>query len=1165
MSINDILTFLAQVLFVTLSAVAILDYIRFPNPRRRDFALLCSSLGFPLGVTLVRNIFGIESLTLNLLGAFILFAQPYFLFRLLHYYRPSRLWSHILILLGTVGCWVLIYFYIAKNPVVTQVVIFGYCVVVDAYCTWAYSQGVRQSTGILRRRLLLLTISAGLFTLALAGNAIKPLLPDLAQNISAVGLAVTAISAILYYLIFIPPRWLRHAWQFEELRDFLTRTSLVEGKVVNVPECYRQLYSAALQSTNGTMSAVVQWDDATNEWAILGSSDPALTTLALQQGSSLVKKAWQQRQPVALYVPTLQQLDERRRIETVGARTWLIVPILALEHVWGLLIVLLRDRSLFIDDDLAQLELFAQQCAILLENNRLIAELQSHSEQLERKVEERTTELRESEGRFRNLADSAPVMIWMTDGAGTPLYFNQQWYDFTGVPSATAARASGTDGANHAFAHKGERNWFDAVVHPEDAQMAQQTFTQGHKQRQSFQQEYRLCRHDGVYRWLLDSAIPRLDENGEVIGYIGSILDITEHKDSEQRLQVIHQLSEAVNRAEAVEQIYDLALSGLDRVLQVHRAAILLFDHKGTLHLHAWRDISEAYRAAIDERSPQIINELDPKSVFIPDVAAADLGSLKQATLDEGIHAIGYIPLVEQKRLLGKFIIYYDQPHPFSEAEIQWAQTIARHVAYALQRKQSEVKFQTYTHTLEEFNHIQISLAVDLDIQELLQMVVDVATELSGAQFGLFFYKGETTQIGAQAHEGASEDGSEASEYADAESIEEAHTEEDFTKKDNVEQDTEWSMTRYTLSGVPEAAVDYFAQLGPGELFGPNFTSGTVIRLADVTKDTRHPAHAFAHGPLSNLLPICSYLAVPVVTRAGELIGGLFFGHSKPDIFTDQAEQLVGGIASQAAITIENAQLYAQIRERELALREFNATLEQRVEQRTEELQRSNKELDQFAYVASHDLKAPLRAITHLANWIEQDTAELLPQSTQEHLQKLKGRVQRMESLLNDLLTYSRVGRQRHPSEEVDIAEIIDNVTHTLALPEGFTIKPCGEMPVMKTERTPLETVFRNLIDNAIKHHHHAANGSVEIWAKEQGPFVEFSVKDDGPGIAPEFHHRIFEIFQTLQPRDKVEGSGIGLAVVKKSVENRGGTIEVESAQGEGTTFRFTWPRNGHA
>jgi two-component system CheB/CheR fusion protein len=241
-------------------------------------------------------------------------------------------------------------------------------------------------------------------------------------------------------------------------------------------------------------------------------------------------------------------------------------------------------------------------------------------------------------------------------------------------------------------------------------------------------------------------------------------------------------------------------------------------------------------------------------------------------------------------------------------------------------------------------------------------------------------------------------------------------------------------------------------------------------------------------------------------------------------------------------------------------LLQLNATLEQRVEERTLDLQRSNQELDEFAYVASHDLRAPLRAIDNLAHWIVEDTGESLTPESQDHLAKLRHRVERMERLLVDLLEYSRAGRQRHALESVDAGMLVRNVVELLNLPPGFTVTLPKAMPTVVTERVALETVLRNLMGNAFKHHPDPAAGVVTIAVQVQDGRVAFTVSDNGVGIEPRFHTRIFEIFKTLKPRDEVEGSGMGLAVVKKLVESRGGTIHVTSAVNEGASFRFTWP-----
>lgn len=260
--------------------------------------------------------------------------------------------------------------------------------------------------------------------------------------------------------------------------------------------------------------------------------------------------------------------------------------------------------------------------------------------------------------------------------------------------------------------------------------------------------------------------------------------------------------------------------------------------------------------------------------------------------------------------------------------------------------------------------------------------------------------------------------------------------------------------------------------------------------------------------------------------------------------------------------------LQARVRlEQEIARREneerFRSVLEERVVERTAELERSNRELDHFAYVASHDLKAPLRAIDNLSKWIESDAAALLPPDSQEHLAKLRGRVHRMERLLDDLLAYSRAGRVQHAPETVATGDLVRSVFDLLAPPSEFRLIVDDPLPELITQRVPLETVLRNLMGNAIKHHQRK-DGCIRITARDMLEWVEFSVEDDGPGIAPAFHDRIFELFQTLQPRDQVEGSGMGLAIVKKTVESLGGTISVDSTVGEGAVFRFTWPKHGH-
>ncbi|MEG4940016.1 PAS domain S-box protein [Microcoleus sp. F4-D5] len=223
-------------------------------------------------------------------------------------------------------------------------------------------------------------------------------------------------------------------------------------------------------------------------------------------------------------------------------------------------------------------------------------------------------------------------------------------------------------------------------------------------------------------------------------------------------------------------------------------------------------------------------------------------------------------------------------------------------------------------------------------------------------------------------------------------------------------------------------------------------------------------------------------------------------------------------------------------------------------------LRKRNQELDQFAYVVSHDLKAPLRAIANLSSWIEEDLSDSMTEDTLHQMNLLRGRVHRMEGLIEGLLQYSRVGRIQADSEVVKVEILLAEIIDSLAPPPGFEVKIEPGMPTFVTEKLPLQQVFSNLISNAIKHNR-SEFGNVTISVKELEDFYEFSVADDGPGISAQYHDRVFVIFQTLEARDKVENTGIGLSLVKKIVEGQGGSISLESAEGEGATFRFTWPK----
>lgn len=234
-------------------------------------------------------------------------------------------------------------------------------------------------------------------------------------------------------------------------------------------------------------------------------------------------------------------------------------------------------------------------------------------------------------------------------------------------------------------------------------------------------------------------------------------------------------------------------------------------------------------------------------------------------------------------------------------------------------------------------------------------------------------------------------------------------------------------------------------------------------------------------------------------------------------------------------------------------------------------LEKSNNDLEQFAYVASHDLKAPLRGMSNIAKWLDEDLqgvlqgqeefTDQLKETTTAYIAQLFKRANRLESLLESILAYSRAGEKTHSVETIDVQKSVDDIKLLLNVDEAFRITN-DPLPNIQAERTPFEIVLRNVISNAMKHHD-KAEGHIHISSREDGACYEFSVTDDGPGVEEGFREKIFELFTTLRARDDVEGSGMGLATIRKILEEKDCRIwYAGDADPRGSVFKFTWPKS---
>jgi signal transduction histidine kinase len=448
----------------------------------------------------------------------------------------------------------------------------------------------------------------------------------------------------------------------------------------------------------------------------------------------------------------------------------------------------------------------------------------------------------------------------------------------------------------------------------------------------------------------------------------------------------------------------------------------------------------------------------------------------------EKIVAFAGYPLRIEDRIVGVMAMYsrrkldHDTLNGLSAIADSLALGIAGKTADEA-RRAAEAALRKHAGDLEVLHDLGQQLSAVLEYEVLVKKVIDATTRLAGAQAGAFVYS--------------------------------------------------------TEGELRQAVSD--AELGPQlpPLLTRTLDEPRVLRIADV------------HDPSSRIaapagMAIRSYLAVPVIGRNGRTIGALAFGHARRDAFSEETERVIAGVATTAAIAMDNARLFQEAR-----------TL-------ISALEKTNRELDQFAYVASHDLKAPLRGIANLSQWIEDDLGERLDDQTRTHLHLLRGRVVRLENLIGGILAYSRAGRDASELGSVDVAAMVGEVWELLAPPSTAQLEVATPLPVLRTSRVELQQILLNLIGNAIKHNADREL-RIEVGAQRDGRQWKFFVADNGIGIAPEFADKIWGLFQTLERRDKVESTGIGLSVVRKIVESHGGTTSVESQVGRGARFCFTW------
>jgi PAS domain S-box-containing protein len=450
-----------------------------------------------------------------------------------------------------------------------------------------------------------------------------------------------------------------------------------------------------------------------------------------------------------------------------------------------------------------------------------------------------------------------------------------------------------------------------------------------------------------------------------------------------------------------------------------------------------------------------------------------------------------------------------------ADGRIIGASKIARDIT---PRKRTEEQLREQAEIIKTVNRLGQTLGGELDLHKLVQAVTDAATELTGAHFGSFFY--------------------------------------------NVLDGQGGHYMLYTLSGVPREAFAHFPMPRATDLFGPTFRGEGILRIADVAKDPRYGKNSPYYGMPEGHLPVTSYLALPVISRTGEVLGGLFFGHPEAGVFTGRHEIILTGMAAQAAVAMDNARLFE-------ALKRARIEAEQAAEENERlyrEAQESNRIKDEFLATVSHELRTPLTAILGWAHLLRTGTSDA--DFTHKAFETIERNARAQAQLIDDLLDVSRIitGKLRIDVQPINPNTFIEAAIESIkpgAEAKGVRLQKIVDTGMVFVAGDPvrLQQVVWNLLANAVKFT--PRGGRVQVKLERVNSHVEITVSDTGAGITPEFLPLVFDRFRQADQRKTRQhgGLGLGLSIVRHLVELHGGNVRAESAgEGQGSTFTVLLP-----
>jgi len=681
---------------------------------------------------------------------------------------------------------------------------------------------------------------------------------------------------------------------------------------------------------------------------------------------------------------------------------------------------------------------------------------------------------------------------------------------------------------------------FYAGLHPEDRASTADAFASAVDplRRATYDVEYRTVgKEDGKLRWVAARGRGVFDENGVCVRALGTAMDITAHRAAATRQAFLLGFVDTLRLSSQPRDIMVAAVRALRRHLGAGRVGYAEIREDGETVMLEIDDVSgvpslagqyplEAFGAGNIALLRQGRTATFEDASIVPANLAAHLENMQ-------IRGQIAVPFLKDGKLRAALYVNHASARVWQAEEIALVEDVASRTWDAVERARAEEALREETRALETLNHTGAMLAAELDLDTVVQRLVDACRELTGAQFGAFFY--------------------------------------------NVTDEAGASYMLYALSGAERSAFGDFTMPRATELFGPTFRGEGAIRSADITCDPRYarnPPHA---GMPAGHLPVRSYLALPVVTRTGEVIGGMFFGHPQPGVFSGRAERIAIGMASQAAIAIDNARLFQ-------AAERAREQLQHRVTERTAELERAHEQLRQSQKMEAvgqltggiaHDFNNLLQGITGSLEVVRRRISAGRTEDLQRFIDGAVQSARRAAALTHRLLAFSR--RQPLAPRAVEANPLVlsmeELLRRTLGERTGLRLVLQPDLWPTRCDANQLESAILNLCINARDAMPDGGTLRIETCNSHldeayaggrddvvPGEYVCVQVADTGTGMSADVLAQAFDPFFTTKPIG--QGTGLGLSMIYGFARQSDGHVRIDSTPGRGTTVKLFLPRH---